>query len=99
MASHDTEPGTDGEDMSTLAWLIDSHVILVAIAIYVVASIPVYFWMVGTIGDAGTIEGGVVIAALVTGSLLFVPTIMGWLRKKKFQLGYGRSTGETGGIE
>lgn len=99
MASHDTESGTAGEDLSTLAWLIDSHVVAVAIAIYVVASIPVYIWMVGTVGDAGSIEGGVVMAALATGSLLFVPMLMGWLRKKKFELGYGRSTGESGGTE
>lgn len=99
MASHDTEPGTAGEEGSALAWLIDSHPVAVAIAIYVVASIPIYVWMVGTVGDAGTIEGGVVIASLATGSLLFVPAIMGWLRKKKFQLGYARSVGETGGIE
>jgi len=99
MASHDTEPGTAGDDRSAIAWLIDSHTVAVAIAIYIVASIPVYVWMVGTVGDAGTIEGGIVMAALATGSLLFVPTIMGWLRKKKFELGYARSTAESGGGE
>lgn len=88
MASHDQR--------ETIAYrILDKYVVLVAFAIYGLASLPVYFWIVGTVGDAGTIEGGVVMASLITGSLMFVPAIMSWLRKKKFELGYAKTEGDS----
>ena len=88
MASHDQR--------ETIAYrILDKYVVLVAFAIYGLASLPVYFWIVGSVGDAGTIEGGVVMASLITGSLMFVPAIMSWLRKKKFELGYAQAEGDS----
>lgn len=86
MATHD-------QKSSTAYRILDEHLVLVSVLVYALASVPVYFWIVGTVGDAGTIEGGIVIASLITGSLMFVPAIMSYLRKKKFSLGYAKAEG------
>lgn len=82
---------TEDVEQNTIAWLLDEHMMAISIGIYVLAVVPIYFWLVGTVGVAGSIGGGVVIASLALGSLMFVPAIMAWLRKKKFELGYAEA--------
>lgn len=69
----------------------DSHVIVqyfleeevpLATVIYVLACIPAYFWLEGDVGNAGYVDGSVVIIAMVTGSLLLVPLIAQTLRQR-----------------
>lgn len=73
---------------SLLVRVLDRHLIAASFLVYVIVCIPVYFWLVGPVGDVNTIDSNVVVASLAIGSIVFVPAIMPWLRKKKFQLGY-----------
>lgn len=57
-----------------------------AVVIYVVLCIPAYFWLEGPVGTAGTVVGSVVIAAMITGSLLLVP-LLAWFLRNRFGIG------------
>lgn len=56
------------------------HSLLVATAVYVVLCIPAYFLLEGPVGNAGTVDGSVVIGGLVLGTILIVPIIRAMLR-------------------
>lgn len=53
-----------------------------ATVLYVLACIPTYFWLEGDMGNTGSIEGSVVIIAMITGSILLVPLIAQTLRHR-----------------
>lgn len=55
-------------------WVTD-HPLVAATIVYVLLSIPVYFWLEGPVGTAGTIDGSIAIAGVVLGSIMFVPII------------------------
>lgn len=54
---------------------ITEHSLTAAIIAYALLSVPVYFWLEGPVGIAGTVDASVVVAGLVLGSILFVPII------------------------
>ncbi|WP_227356459.1 hypothetical protein [Haladaptatus salinisoli] len=54
---------------------VTNHPMGAAIIAYAFLSIPVYFWLEGPVGTAGTVDGSIVIAGLVLGSIMFVPII------------------------
>ena|SRR6056297_739741 len=55
--------------------LVTEHSLAVAIVVYAVLSVPVYIWLEGPVGIAGTVDASVTVAGLVLGSILFVPII------------------------
>lgn len=54
---------------------ITNHPLAAAIIVYTLVSIPVYFWLEGPVGIAGTVDGSVAAAGLVFGAIMFVPII------------------------
>lgn len=68
--------------------ILDRHIVSVAIVLYALLCVPVFLWLEGPVGIAGTVEDSVVILSLALGGILFVPALMIWLRRKKFDLGY-----------
>lgn len=88
----ETEMESDvGAGSSRLAWLIDEHPIVLATVIYAILAAPMYYWLTGFIGIDGEIEQELAIISLAIGGLMFVPGIMVWLRRKKFELGFGKA--------
>ena len=57
-----------------------NHPVLVATAVYAALCVPAYFLLEGPVGDAGTVDGSVVIGGLVLGAILIVPIIKAVLR-------------------
>ena len=51
------------------------HPVLVATAVYALLCIPAYFLLEGPVGNAGTVDGSVVIGGLVLGAIMIVPLI------------------------
>ncbi|WP_458189021.1 hypothetical protein [Haladaptatus sp. NG-WS-4] len=64
--AHDRDGGSE--------W-VTNHPLGAAIVVYALLSIPFYFWLEGPVGTAGTIDGSIVVAGLVLGSIMFVPII------------------------
>lgn len=56
--------------------------IKVAIITYAIICVPAYFWLEGPVDAAGTVGPGVVVIALLSGSLLFVPVINAGLKRQ-----------------
>jgi membrane associated rhomboid family serine protease len=54
---------------------ISDHPLKIALVVYAVICIPVYLWLHGPVGTAGTVDNSVAIGGLLMGSLLFVPII------------------------
>ena len=73
---------------STTDKLVDNHLLGISVAVYVALAIPMYFWLDGPVGDVGTIGPGVVVPALVMGSILVVPIIMSTLRSRRLDRGF-----------
>ena len=57
-----------------------NHPVLVATAVYAALCVPAYFLLEGPVGNAGTVDGSVVIGGLILGSILIVPLIKAVLR-------------------
>lgn len=51
------------------------HSVLVATAVYALLCVPAYFLLEGPVGNAGTVDGSVVIGGLVLGAIMIVPLI------------------------
>ncbi|UPV76742.1 hypothetical protein M0R89_21345 (plasmid) [Halorussus limi] len=64
--AHDRDGGSE--------WITE-HSLAAALIVYAVLSIPVYIWLEGPVGIAGTVDASLVVAGLVLGSILFVPII------------------------
>lgn len=73
--------------------------LVVAVALYVIVCIPAYFWLEGPVGAAGTVHGSVVIAALILGSIMFVPVIKSVVDKRTGDTGRFRMGGPWEGNE
>ena len=67
---------------------ITEHSLAAAIIVYALVSVPVYFWLEGPVGLAGTVDASVAIAGLVFGAILFVPIIKSVLTNR---IGAGRA--------
>lgn len=70
---------------------ITEHALVAALIVYAILSVPVYFWLEGPVGIAGTVDASLVVAGLVLGTILFVPIIKSTLIKK-----FGASRVQTG---
>ena len=57
-----------------------NHPVLVATAVYAALCVPAYFLLEGPVGNAGTVDGSVVIGGLILGAILVVPIIKAVLR-------------------
>ena len=64
--AHDRSGGSE--------WVAD-HPLATASIVYATLCIPVYFWLEGPVGIAGTVDASLVVAGLVLGAILFVPII------------------------
>ncbi|MFC4451265.1 hypothetical protein [Halorussus aquaticus] len=71
--AHDRDGGSE--------WITE-HALTAALIVYVVLSIPVYLWLEGPVGIAGTVDASLVVAGLILGSILFVPVIKSVLTSK-----------------
>ncbi|NEU58664.1 hypothetical protein [Halorussus sp. MSC15.2] len=80
--AHDRDGGSE--------WITE-HSLAAALVVYAVLSIPVYVWLEGPVGIAGTVDASLVVAGLVLGSILFVPIIKSVLTNK-----FGASRVHTG---
>jgi hypothetical protein len=80
--AHDRDGGSE--------WITE-HSLAAALIVYTVLSVPVYFWLEGPVGIAGTVDASLVIAGLVLGTILFVPIIKSVLTNK-----FGASRVHTG---
>lgn len=58
----------------SLAWMTN-HSLTASALVYLLICVPVYLWLEGPVGGAGTIDGSIVLFGLATGTLLFVPII------------------------
>ena len=54
---------------------ITEHSLAAAIAVYAVLSVPLYVWLEGPVGTAGTVDASLAAAGLALGAILFVPII------------------------
>jgi hypothetical protein len=54
---------------------ITAHPLAAAVIVYALVSIPVYLWLEGSVGTAGTVDASIAVAGLALGSILFVPII------------------------
>ena len=80
---------SQGESKKSLSdRLVDNHLLGISIALYIIIAIPMYFWLDGPVGNVGTIGPGVVVPALVMGSILVVPIIMSTLRARRLDRGF-----------
>ena len=57
------------------------HPSVVATALYAVLCVPMYFWLKGPVGDAGTVSGSVVVSGLVIASIMFIPVLQAGIRR------------------
>ena len=75
-------PGSTAETStgSPIREYVTEHQLGLAIAIYVVVSVPVYFWLEGPVGIAGTVDGSVVAVGLALGAIMVVPIFRSLLR-------------------
>ena len=71
----------------------------IAIVVYVAICVPAYFWLQGPVGNAGTVDASVVIAALALGSIMLVPVIKSIVDKRSGQTGRFRMGGPWEGNE
>ena len=76
-------PGSTAEAStgSPIKEFVTEHQLGLAIAIYVVVAVPVYFWLEGPVGIEGTVDGSVAAIGLALGTILVVPVFRALLRK------------------
>jgi threonine/homoserine efflux transporter RhtA len=60
---------------------VRQHPLAVAAALYAVLCVPMYFWLKGPVGDAGTVSGSVVVSGLVVASIMFIPVLQAGIRR------------------
>ncbi|WP_254546747.1 hypothetical protein [Halomarina pelagica] len=73
--------------------------LVVAVVAYAIVCVPAYLWLEGPVGNAGTVDGSVVIAALALGSILFVPIVKSVLERRTGRTGRFRTGGPWEGNE
>jgi hypothetical protein len=71
--AHDRDGGSQ--------WITE-HPLAAAVVVYALASVPLYFWLEGPVGTAGTVDGSVVVAGLVLGAIMLVPIIKAGLTNR-----------------
>ncbi|SHG41078.1 hypothetical protein [Halobaculum gomorrense] len=53
----------------------------VAVVVYAALCIPLYFWLEGPVGEAGTVDGSVAAIGLIIASIMFVPVVRAGIRR------------------
>lgn len=73
--------------------VLQSNPLVVAIVAYAIICVPVYFWLEGPVGQAGTVDGSVAAIGLAVGAIMFVPIIKATIDKRTSRLGPRREGG------
>ena len=75
-------PGStaDTSTGSPIREYVTEHQLGLATLIYALVCIPVYFWLEGPVGIAGTVDGSVVAIGLALGAIMVVPVVRSLLR-------------------
>ena len=70
-----------------------SYPLALSIFAYAIACVPMYFWLEGPAGQAGSIEGSVAAIGLAIGAIMFVPVIKAGIENRTSRLGPHRKGG------
>lgn len=73
--------------------------LVVSVVLYAILCVPAYIWLQGPVGDAGTVDGSLVVIALILGSIMFVPVIKSMVDKRTGDTGRFRMGGPWEGNE